>query len=286
MRKISGLEELLGDYDAMLVDAWGVLHDGASPYPHAIHCLKQLKSAKTPVVLISNAARRVRQVRKELERVGITPDLFDGLVTSGELTWAALTAGIDLLSEPKTAFYLGPERSRSLCEDLDFKWTSTLEEADFVLNTGAPIDKTTSTASLQSMLENMAQLDLPMVCANPDRVAVYHGTLSICAGSIALDYQSLGGDVIWFGKPDGRIFEQAIDELGEIESSRILMVGDGSETDIAGANAVGLDSLLIAGGIHSDDLSPLNNESVTRLAANYQVTPNYFCALFSWAGVA
>ena len=271
-----------GLYDAMLVDAWGVLHDGANPYPDAIDCLTKLKAAGIPVIVISNAARRLTHVVKELQRVGITPDLYHGLITSGELTWLAITDGIELLSGARTAYYLGPERSRTLCEDLDFAWSESLEDADFVLNTGAPIDKTPSTDELRPMLEHMLALGLPMVCANPDRVAVYHGVLSICSGAIAIEYRSLGGTVVEFGKPDRVIFDRAIKQLDGIKPSRVLMIGDGSETDIAGANRVGIDSLLITGGIHKDDLSPLTLERVEKLVNRYQVKPDYFSPLFSW----
>ena len=50
------------------------------------------------------------------------------------------------------------------------------------------------------------------------------------------------------GKPNTPIFEDAIRRLG---TSRVVMVGDTLETDIAGARAAGLDAVWIETGVTS-----------------------------------
>ena len=82
-------------------------------------------------------------------------------------------------------------------------------------------------------------------------------------------------------KPQLELFEKALQALG-IEKSRVIMVGDAFETDIASANNFGIDSLLIAGGIHQAELTPLCTETVKTLANRYKFTPSYFCQSFSW----
>ncbi len=62
----------------------------------------------------------------------------------------------------------------------------------------------------------------------------------------------------------------------------MLLIGDGFETDIAGAARAGLDSLLIAGGIHRDALTPASEAAVAALAARFGAAPNFFCDALRW----
>jgi HAD superfamily hydrolase (TIGR01459 family) len=283
IKHISGLESIYDDYEIFLVDAWGVLHDGENCYPGAKHCLKQLMGRDKQVIVVSNAARRQGVFCQELERVGITKNMYHSVVCSGELTWQALQGSHAVGQFGDTGYFLGPERSRSILDDLDFRWVENLEEACFVLNTGAPSGNPGNTDTLAPILEQMASLQLPMICANPDQVAVRSGKLGISAGAIARHYQSLGGDpIIYFGKPHNGIYEMAVGVSKDIDRSKVLMVGDAFETDIAGAVNYGIDSLLITGGIHDDELRPLNAKTVARSAGIYGASPNYYCRYFSY----
>jgi HAD superfamily hydrolase (TIGR01459 family) len=87
---LSGLSEIAGDYDLFLVDQWGVIHDGETPYPGAIEALRRLRALGRPIVILSNSARRVHVGVAKMEALGIPQDLYDRLITSGELTWRAL----------------------------------------------------------------------------------------------------------------------------------------------------------------------------------------------------
>jgi len=73
-------------------------------------------------------------------------------------------------------------------------------------------------------------------------------------------------------KPQPKLFEKALQALG-IDQSRVIMVGDAFETDIAGSNNFGIDSLLITGGIHRAELTPLPTHTVESLANHYAVVP-------------
>ena len=282
-KRIHGLEVLQDRYDVFLVDAWGVLHDGTNCYPGVKHCLEQLQALGKQVIVLSNAARRLDALCKELERVGISNKLYQRVLSSGELTWQALKAGLSTIQADETGYYLGPERSKSILEGLNYRWAESLEGASFVLNTGAPAGNPRNANSLIPLLEKMITRQLPMICANPDQVAIRSGELGISAGAIARLYQSLGGKpVIYYGKPDGRIFELAVGGFEDVDKSRVLMVGDAFETDIIGAANYGIDSLLIAGGIHDSELSPLNEETVVRIAGIYGANPTFFCRYFCY----
>lgn len=283
IESLTGLEAIAVNYDALLVDAWGVLHDGRSCYAGVLDCLHQLSRHHKPVIVLSNAARRHDAIGRELLRVGITPELYHSVQSSGELTWQWLNLASNLTEIGNSGYYLGPGRSQSLCDGLPVKWVESLESADFVLNTGAPVGNPRDASALKPLLTQMHHYQLPMLCANPDRVAIRAGEMGISAGAIARLYQSIGARrIIYYGKPHTDLFERALQAFQGIDKSRLLMVGDAFETDIAGAVNFGIDSLLISGGIHEAELTPVSIETVIRAAGQYGASPTYFCQSFCW----
>jgi len=282
VKPVNGIEAISGNYDALLVDAWGVLHDGVSCYAGVKRCLLHLSELDKPVIVLSNAARRHDAIERELLRVGITPELYHSVLSSGELAWHSLNSSSSSDGLGNSGYYLGPERSQTLCVGLPVNWVDSLERADFVLNTGAPVGNPADVRDLTPILGKMLKRQLPMHCANPDQFAIRGGEMGISAGAIAGHYQSMGAKrIIYYGKPQPELFEKALQALG-IEKSRVIMVGDAFETDIAGANNFGIDSLLIAGGIHQAELKTLSTETVEILAKRYKFTPSYFCRSFCW----
>jgi len=182
-----------------------------------------------------------------------------------------------------SGYYFGPERSQTLCDGLPVNWVDSMKRADFVLNTGAPVGNPPDATGLTPILEKMLELQLPMHCANPDQFAIRGGEMGISAGAIARHYQSMGANrVIYYGKPQPDLFEKALGTLRGIDKSRLIMVGDAFETDIVGAANFGIDSLLITGGIHQAELTPLSTRAVETLAHRYAAKPTYFCQSFCW----
>ena len=260
-----------------------MLHDGVSCYTGAIQCLQRLSQLDKPVIVVSNAARRHEAIARELLQLGIAPELYHSVLSSGELVWHALNSTSNLSEYGKAGYYFGAERSRSLCAGLPVSWVDSLHSADFVLNTGAPVGNPPDTSDLVQILDEMLEQQLPMLCANPDQVAIRGGEMGISAGAIARHYESIGAKrVIYYGKPHSKLFEKASEALPGIDKSRLLMVGDGFETDIAGANNFRIDSLLIAGGIHQAELTPLSEHTVEILANRYVVAPTHVCQSFCW----
>jgi len=122
-----------------------------------------------------------------------------------------------------------------------------------VLNTGID-DFDETLADYEPVLTACVERRLPMVCANPDLVVVVDNKLVICAGELARRYEDLGGEVRYHGKPHASVYRRCFQLLGDLAPSRILAVGDSLRTDIAGANAAGIDGLLVTGGIHREEL--------------------------------
>ncbi len=284
-RIIAGLSEIIENYYGFLVDAWGVLHDGRNCYPGAIKCLEHLAALGRPVVILSNAARRHQAIEQELSRVGIKRALYAEVVSSGELAWNALRYRNNrwYAELGRHGYYFGPERSRGITGGLDIEWVEQIEQADFVLNTGALSGNPVKAEIFDPQLRTMIRRELPMICANPDRIAIRGGSAGISAGAIAKRYEELGGtDIFYHGKPDVRIYSAALDSFGHQPQDKVLAIGDAFETDIQGAFNASLDALLIAGGIHSRLLQPLDSESLNRCARYYGLSPKLACEYFRW----
>ncbi len=256
MRHLRGLHEIAGEYDGFVLDLWGVVHDGVRPYPGAPECLAALAAAGKSCVMLSNAPRRAAAVREQLHGMGILDGHYAGIMTSGEATHHALRDRPDEWYRElgNRVLHLGPDRDRNVYAGLDITEVTDPADAGFVLNTGpddlaGPAD----VAAYEPVLRAAAALRLPMICANPDLEVIRGGVRMICAGTLALRYLELGGDVRSLGKPDPRIYGPTLAMLG-VEPSRVLAVGDALRTDIAGAAAVGLDACWVLGGLHGAHL--------------------------------
>jgi HAD superfamily hydrolase (TIGR01459 family) len=249
---LNGLSEIAGDYDAAICDVWGVLHNGREAFLPAADAMRRFRSERGPVILLSNAPRLADGVEGLFDRVGLPRDFYDGIVTSG------LAARDDLLLRTKAArlnlFYLGPARHNPLFEGLDVELVPA-ERAELVLCTGFYDDETETPDDYRAMLEGFRARNLLFLCANPDIIVQRGDKLIFCAGAIARLYESMGGEVVYYGKPYPPVFEKALAKAkGLAPVKRALVIGDGIDTDILGAQRAGLDALFIGGGIHGAEL--------------------------------
>ena len=243
---ISGLSGVARDYDALLCDAWGVIHDGVRVFPGVAEALENFRKERGPVVILTNAPRPSSIIPAQLDRIGLPRDAYDAVVTSGDATRAAIADRL-----PAPAFKLGPEKDEALYQGLSMEF-APLGEARFIICTGLFDDQRETPSDYRPMLAEAAARKMPMICANPDHVVRWGGRLIYCAGALADLYEKLGGDVVYGGKPHAPIYELAMRRLAEftgrpVERSRTLAIGDGVRTDIAGANRQGVDALFVAG---------------------------------------
>lgn len=246
MPHLPGFAAIAGRYRGFIIDLWGVIHDGVTPYDGAVECLERLHAMRAPVVLLSNAPRRAAAAAMGLRAMGIDDTLYTGIVTSGEVTWRALAdhAGARI-------YHLGPERDRNVLEGRPVTRAETPEIADLVLNTG-PDDARSPTdiAEYEAELAACLAARLPMICANPDLEVMRGGERLICAGALALWYEERGGKVRWIGKPYPEVYAPVL-ELLKLPPGEVLAVGDALRTDVAGAESMGIDACWVLGGIHA-----------------------------------
>jgi len=277
---IGGLSEIAGGYDAAICDVWGVLHNGKQPYLRAADAMRRFRAERGPVVLLSNAPRLADGVEWLFDRVGLPKDFYDGIVTSGS------AARTDLLRRTQgrpalPMFYLGPPRDHPLFEGLNVKLVSQ-EQAEVVLCTGLFDDETETPDDYRGMLKDFRARSLPFLCANPDIIVQRGDKLIYCAGAIARAYESMGGETVYYGKPYPAVFECALAELrAKAPASRPLVIGDGIETDILGAQRMGLDALFIGGGIHGQELKE-HPEALQTLFKKTGVTARAAMPALAW----
>jgi HAD superfamily hydrolase (TIGR01459 family) len=283
---LEGLAPIADEYDGFVLDLWGVVHDGRALYPGVSQCLTQLRNRGKRIAFLTNAPRRAWFIQGMLDRMGLDRALYDGILSSGEVTWRWLKER----PEPWFAklghrgFHIGPERDLSVVEDGAAELVATPEQADFLLNTGPDPDRGSHSAeAYRPTLERCFAAGLPMVCVNPDRAVMVAGERIICAGALADIYLEWGGEVFEVGKPDPAVYGPVMEALGLADPKRVLAVGDTPHTDLAGAAAAGMDSLWAMTGLtadaHGDNPDPA---ALARVAEEEGVAPRAALRSLRW----
>ncbi|MGB4192334.1 MAG: TIGR01459 family HAD-type hydrolase [Rickettsiales bacterium] len=249
--KILSIEDIIEKYDAIISDIWGVIHDGYAPYEKSINILNKMLIKGKKIILLSNTPRPGDLSKKTMMDWGINMNDIP-IYTSGDAVREQLVSwNDDVFSKLGRKFYhLGENRNQDLLSNLEVERVDELSEANFIL-ISAFIDDDENIDCFDYILEEAAKYNLPAICANPDLVANHGLQLRYCAGAFSERYQKLGGVVYYYGKPDTRIYNNVINKFKDyniMDKNKILMIGDTLETDILGANKVGIDSVLVTSG--------------------------------------
>ncbi len=254
IRIIPGLSSLDSQFDALILDLWGVIHDGVEPYPGVRDTFLALKKAGKKILLLSNAPRRADALVDQMARMGLDRGLYDLVLSSGEAVHMELANPQDPFYQAlgRQLYHMGPERDRNVFEGLPLTMVD-VDHADFILNTG-PWDFDETVEDYVPVMEKALARNLPMVCANPDKTVIRQGQPVVCAGALAERYARMGGRVSQRGKPDPAIYALALSMLG-VKPERVMAVGDALHTDIQGANGAGLASVFVTQGIHAQELA-------------------------------
>lgn len=273
---ISGLGQIADDYDVLICDIWGVIHNGKVPFFEACEALTRFRQSRGTVVLVSNSPRPSRAIPEQLNSLRVPEGIYDAIVTSGDAT-------IDELSRraPGPVFKLGPDRDDRIYEGLELHF-SALEDARFISCTGLFHDDTETPDDYTELLSEARDHGLPMVCANPD-IKVKRGDKMIyCGGALAQKYEDMGGEVIYAGKPHTPIYRLSRAWLEEVlgyvpGAERILAIGDNIHTDLLGAQNENFDCLFIA-----DGMDTANSEAAFDLIRDHGISARYVMGSLDW----
>ena len=264
-----GLRSIVDNYDIFYIDLWGVVHNGMVLHKKAIETLMEITKAKKNYVLLTNAPRPNKTVKTFLEKMSMDKEIRAKVYTSGE---AALTyLKINHLNEK--FYHIGPPRDFDLFVDFDDSKTKNINDSTYLLCTGLFENYDEGLNHYKKLFEN--HVNKKMICTNPDLIVDRGGKRELCAGSVALVFEKMGGEVIYFGKPFPEVYNQSIDNTNK----KILSIGDNLNTDIKGANLLDYDSLLISNGVHKNEIK---KDGVEKVLKKYEVVVNFIQSELKW----
>jgi HAD superfamily hydrolase (TIGR01459 family) len=273
---------LASDYDVLLCDVWGVVHNGIAAFAEAGDALARFRAGGGTVIFITNAPYPADAVQGFLDRLGVRRDAYDAITSSGEVTRNVVEARL-----AERLFHLGPLRDRPMFAGLDVKF-APVETADYVVCSGLFDDTTETPENYRGMLAFMHGRSLLMVCANPDVVVERGDTLVYCAGALADAYVALGGEALYCGKPQAPIYEAALGKAAAFRGAevpplgRVLAIGDSVKTDLRGAAAFGVDCLFVISGLHADQFGSGEAPDLARVFAAADAPPKSVIRRLMW----
>ena len=211
VRQIDGLGEISDRYDAILCDIWGVLHNGVAAFPSASDALAAFRRRGGAVVLITNAPRPSAPIRRQLLKLGVRPDAFDAIATSGDVTIGLIVERID---EP--VLHIGPDarpqpvRSGGEAAGRPPRLVG-LEEARYALCTGLRDDVTETLDDYEAELRaHGGARDAHGLRQSGHRDSSRRSARSIAPARWPRRYEALGGAVVYAGKPHPPIYRRAL----------------------------------------------------------------------------
>ena len=276
LKEVNNFSEISNQYNALICDIWGVIHNGQELFPGINECLLNFKMLNNVVILLSNAPRPSSYVSSVLDKLGFKDECYDGIITSGDLTKKSLNEKIF----GENCYHIGPERDLNIFEGTNVNRVD-FNNSDFIFVTGLFNDEIEDENDYLDLLNSARKREMTLVCANPDLLVQRGDKLIPCAGLISKTYEEMGGKVVNIGKPFSPIFKEAIEMVkknSRFDEHKILVVGDGLETDIKGANSIGLDSILVLGGLFSNN----SKDKILESIENKGIYPNFFINEFSW----
>lgn len=274
--QLEGIRDLAERFDVVVLDQFGVLHDGTTPYPGAVEALVQLKQAGKRTLLLSNSGKRSAPNEARLVKLGFAPGSWDHFLSSGEVAWQSLRK--QLANEAGLrCLLIARDGDRSAVEGLPLKLVEIGEEADIVLLSASEGDRF-DLDHYRRLLQPAAARRVRCLCTNPDKIMLTSVGPRFGAGRIAELYAELGGEVSWIGKPFPEIYSAALDMLGAPDPARVVCVGDSIEHDIAGGQGAGLRTALVMTGV----LETSSAAEREQLFAEYGAVPDFLVRTFAW----
>ena len=265
----NGLKSIIGNYDIFYIDLWGVVHNGITLHKNAIETLEKITKAKKKYVLLTNAPRPNKTVKSFLEKMGMNKEIRENVYSSGEAALSYLKK--NLLGDK--FYHLGPTRDFDLFLNFKKNKTEDIKESSYLLCTGLFEEQGKDLNYYKELFKE--HINKKMICTNPDLIVDRGDKRELCAGSVALVFKKMGGEVVYFGKPFPEVYNQSINN----NKKKVLSIGDNLNTDIKGANLLNYDSLLISNGVHKNEIK---KEGIDIVSKKYEVVVNFIQTELKW----
>ena len=264
-----GLSSIVDNYNLFYIDLWGVVHNGVNLYQSAIDTLKEISKKKKDYVLLTNAPRPNSTVKNFLKKMGMDKEISDNVFTSGE-------AALNYLNKnyfDEKFYHVGPPKDFDLFKSFEKMKLNNIENSEYIICTGLFDEHDNDLNYYKKLFEK--SLKKKMICTNPDLIVDRGDTRELCAGSVAMVFEKMGGEVIYFGKPYPEVYNQSINN----KNKKILSIGDNLNTDIKGANLLNYDSLIISNGIHKNEIE---EKGIDEISKSYETICNYIQSELKW----
>ncbi len=264
-----GLKSIAQNYDLFFVDLWGVVHNGVNLHKKAIEALVEIDNLKKKYVLLTNAPRPNSTVKIFLQKLGMDKKILENVYTSGEASLSYLKK----YHLGETFYHIGPPRDFDLFKDFKKNKSEDINSSNYILCTGLFDDYEEDLNYYKNLLSN--HIEKKMICTNPDLIVDRGNKRELCAGSVAMVFEKLGGEVIYFGKPYPEVYNQSTNN----KNKKILAIGDNLNTDIKGANLLNYDCMIIANGIHKDEIT---RDGIEKVSKSYEALVNFMQTDLKW----
>lgn len=282
MRAIDSVLDIIDNYDTILCDMNGVLSNGKSILDGVLNTLEVIFDKNKNFIIVSNATRTSCMISESLENFGVPTKFCTKIITSGDVLRMVIKEKKSIfadLGDTYNFFVIGNynflEGLQESIPDRKINVVRSISDANCILVNGVPAEIKYGD---NSFFNDILKRNIPLICTNPDQVALSGDSFIECPGYTSAVYQKMGGHVYEYGKPHKVIYNYIFEKYPELNKHKVLCVGDTLVTDIKGAANMGLDSLLITGGV----LKKIKKDksSMSDLCARYGVEPDYYTEYF------
>lgn len=237
----AGAAPLSASYDAVLVDLDGVVYVGPEPVDGAVAALSEARTRDVRIAFVTNNSSRTPQaVTRQLADLGVLARVEE-VVTSAQ---AASRLVRERCGRGARVLAVGGEGLRVALTEVGCVLVDSADDAPAVVVQGF---------SPGLRYADLAEAALAVgrgawwVATNADStLPTARGTQPGNGALVGAVRAAVDRDPVFAGKPDAALFAEAVRRTGSV---RPLVVGDRLDTDIAGAMAAGLDSLLVLTGV-------------------------------------
>jgi len=230
---------LADGYDAFLFDLDGVLYRGNEPVRAAPEAVARLRSMGRRIAFVTNNSSRTPDaVARQLGEVGIVARVDE--VETSALATADLLAARGI----RNAFVVGEQ---GVIEALQARGVSVLEgEVDGAEAVVVGWDRGATYAKLRTA-SLLVERGATLIATNADAsFPASNGRWPGAGALLAAIETTTGARAEVVGKPNAPLLRAALERAG---GGTPLLIGDRLDTDIAGAMALGWDSLLVLTGV-------------------------------------
>lgn len=277
MRYIKSIFEIIDNYDCIFCDINGVLTGGFFLFYGVKNALEHLKKLGKHIVFISNATRTQAMVKAQLITLGVEIDMLGKIVTSGDVLRYYINYKLNEfknLDKGNKFYVLG---NINFLEGInDIQLTMNIQEANYVLLNGVVSDVRINEPNIYN---DLLKRNVPLICTNPDKVALNGDSFMKTPNYAAAKYRKLGGAVYSYGKPYKIIYDRAFEMYPGLKNLRVICIGDTLMTDIKGANDYGLDSIFLTSGISKRIIK--ERTTISSFFAEHGIIPTYYTECFS-----